>query len=85
MPKRNFGRKNTRRTTPRVPRFGQRLYSDSGRLGAQPSQQMPMAHAALSVYGGLVPLGFPHSNFRLTVVFIFYYPSIKIPVWQPQF
>ena len=49
------------------------LYSDSGRLCALCLlSDMPMTKAAyMSVYGGLVPLGFSHSNEPATVYLLF--------------
>ncbi len=50
-------------------------YADSGRPDARPfSAFLPMNRTAfLSVYGGLVPLGFAHSVQALTVYTIVYH------------
>jgi hypothetical protein len=59
-----LGNKNTRLTTPRVLRFSSlvRIPTPDAMVRIS-SQHTPMKYAAsMSVYGGLVPLGFPHSN-----------------------
>jgi hypothetical protein len=59
-----LGNKNTRQTTPRVLRFSSlvRIPTPDAMLYIS-SQLAPMKYtASMSVYGGLVPLGFTHSN-----------------------
>jgi hypothetical protein len=59
-----LGNKNSRQTTPRVLRASSKVCIPTpDALLPISSQLSPMKCAAfLSVYGGLVPLGFSHSN-----------------------
>ena len=66
LPKRSDHSTQFPRTAPKSPRDvpPQAQYSDSGRPFGAPSRQMPVKlRACMSVYGGLVPLGFSHSRF----------------------